>query len=31
VAEFILASGVEGELWAILEHIADDKPPNEKS
>jgi toxin ParE1/3/4 len=24
VAEFILASGVEEELWAIWEHIADD-------
>jgi toxin ParE1/3/4 len=26
VAEFILASGVEEELWAIWEHIADDNP-----
>ena len=26
MAEFILASGVEGELWAIWEHIADDNP-----
>jgi plasmid stabilization system protein ParE len=26
VAEFILASGVEHELWAIWEHIADDNP-----
>jgi toxin ParE1/3/4 len=26
VAEFILASGVEAELWAIWEHIADDNP-----
>jgi len=26
VAEFILASGVEDELWAIWEHIADDNP-----
>jgi toxin ParE1/3/4 len=26
VAEFSLASGVEGELWAIWEHIADDNP-----
>ena len=26
MAEFILASGVEDELWAIWEHIADDNP-----
>ena len=26
MAEFILASGVENELWAIWEHIADDNP-----
>jgi len=26
VAEFTLASGVEDELWAIWEHIADDNP-----
>jgi len=26
VAEFILASGIEAELWAIWEHIADDNP-----
>jgi plasmid stabilization system protein ParE len=26
VAEFILAAGVEAELWAIWEHIADDNP-----
>ncbi|HEX3856277.1 MAG TPA: type II toxin-antitoxin system RelE/ParE family toxin [Verrucomicrobiae bacterium] len=26
MAEFFLASGVEGELWTIWEHIADDNP-----
>jgi toxin ParE1/3/4 len=26
VAEFILASGVEDELWTIWEHIAEDNP-----
>ena len=29
MAEFILASGVEEELWAIWKHIAQDNPEND--